>query len=612
MPRQVAARRLAARGETEQQKQEEDAAHELYKRMHADLDVLLRDGLPNREAVLLLLDAVTRVKLAGMPDVPEGERADLLDHARQALEHYLQRAGEPGQVSAAGLNRVRGRFFLGVILYRQAVPPAVEGQARAVDPVRLEEAYRVLSVMVDESSPEHVEAVLAGASPDDQALAPNWLSYPYFYLGLVRIQQAGRQTSFERASDMLTEAEGYLGQARQYDTDADGESRSGVIKDRSDALIVEIQQELAKPRAPAEPVEDFRLDWQMGLTYDTNVILLGERTVTPRDIGRSRDVRFETGVALSYTLDLAKVDPDLDRFTLGVGGRASGSWHGDISSYNEQDYGASIALQYELLKPKRDEQGTEHGPLYFTVQYDYDYFLLGNDGFLRNNRVTPRFTLYTFDQRATTTVGLRYEDRNYLEPLYDQRYDRDGNYFAFFVNQAYDVVDMSALYRQIGWEPWGLDHDPQEGDPGYQRWLRPYIGAEVGWDATRGEEWDNKNYLLAAGIETPLPYGVLFDFRGEWRWENYGGTRGGSLIDFHRRGRDDFVQRYGFGLERSFVLVPGLPVNRRTIKVDRVVLTLRGDIQFIIDDSNVMDRSRQNVFSYERALYGFSLALSFN
>jgi len=43
-----------------------------------------------------------------------------------------------------------------------------------------------------------------------------------------------------------------------------------------------------------------------------------------------------------------------------------------------------------------------------------------------------------------------------------------------------------------------------------------------------------------------------------------------------------------------------------------VVLTLRGDVQFVIDDSNVRDRSRQAVFSYERALYGFSLVLSFN
>ena len=612
VPRQWAARRLAVQGETERQKQEETAARELYARMHADLDILLREGLPSREAVVLLLDAVTRVKLAGMPDVPQVEQTDLLDHARQSLEHYLQRAVEPGQIGAGGLNRVRGRFFLGVILYRQAVPPVEEGQDRVVDLVRLEEAHRVLSAMVDESSPEYVETVLAAAPREEQAAAPHWLSYPYFYLGLVSIHQAGRQTNFDRAQLTLKEAQRQLEQARRYDTDPEGQSRSNVITERANDLIAKIEAELAKARPAIEPAEDFRLDWRMGLTYDTNVILLGERTDIPREIGRSKDTRFETGVALGYTLDLAKLSPDLEGLTLGLGGRSSGRWHGDVTSYNEQDHGGSVALQYELLKSKRDEDGPEHGPLFFAVQYDYDYFLLGNDGFLRNNRVTPRFALYTFDQRALTTFGMRYEDRNYLEPLYDRRYNRDGNYLAFFLNQAYDAVDMTALYRGIGWEPWGLRHDPQEGDTIDQRWLRPYVGVEYGWDATRGEEWDCKNYLLAAGVEVPLPYGVMFDFRGEWRWENYGGTRGGSLIDFHRRGRDDFVQRYGFGLERSFVLVPGLPENRRTIKVDRVVLTLRGDVQFVIDDSNVRDRSRQAVFSYERALYGFSLVLSFN
>jgi hypothetical protein len=46
--------------------------------------------------------------------------------------------------------------------------------------------------------------------------------------------------------------------------------------------------------------------------------------------------------------------------------------------------------------------------------------------------------------------------------------------------------------------------------------------------------------------------------------------------------------------------------------MDRVVLTVRADIQLTDDDSNVMDRSRQNVFSYDRTIYGFSVVLSFN
>ena len=48
------------------------------------------------------------------------------------------------------------------------------------------------------------------------------------------------------------------------------------------------------------------------------------------------------------------------------------------------------------------------------------------------------------------------------------------------------------------------------------------------------------------------------------------------------------------------------------VKVDRVVLTIRTDIQFTDDDSNVTDPFGQNVFSYDRAIYGLSFSLTFN
>ena len=180
---------------------------------------------------------------------------------------------------------------------------------------------------------------------------------------------------------------------------------------------------------------------------------------------------------------------------------------------------------------------------------------------------------------------------------------------------------MTEVYKNMGWEPWGMAYDPADpskynpDDPkqdttGYRRAFRPYIGVEGGWDSTRGQEYDTSRCLLVAGAAVPLPYGVLFDFGGQWEWQDY--YHSGSLVDYHRRARDDLIQRYRFGLERRFVLVPGNRINRTTVKMDRLVMSLRADVQFTDDDSNVEDRLGQAVFSYDRAIWGLSVSFQFN
>ena len=79
---------------------------------------------------------------------------------------------------------------------------------------------------------------------------------------------------------------------------------------------------------------------------------------------------------------------------------------------------------------------------------------------------------------------------------------------------------------------------------------------------------------------------------------------------FRARRRDDFIQRYSLGLERRFVLKPGREANRRTRTIDRVVMTIRGDIQFTDDDSNIRDRLGQDIFQYDRAVYGLSVSFA--
>ena len=210
------------------------------------------------------------------------------------------------------------------------------------------------------------------------------------------------KTFFEQAWKLDT--------GQEYPEGADKSAGRGLIPQITEKHIPAIEQALEGPA----PAEDLFLDWDSGFAYDTNVILLGDNTALPASFGRKEDVRFGTGINLGYTLDLAKVSPSLERLTVGLAGRASSSWHTSIHEYNEQNYGGSVALQYRMLDARPSDSGMQ-GPLYASVQYDYDHFLLGNQGYLHLNRVSPRFTLYTFDQYAATSFGFHYEDRSYSE-----------------------------------------------------------------------------------------------------------------------------------------------------------------------------------------------------
>jgi hypothetical protein len=598
--------------EAEAQLRQADAfdrsAREHYGHMRQDIESILEVSVQRGDTFIRLLDGVVAIKLAdyaGTADLDEqvaglggdklsddrlaqlqAERSRLLAQARQTLRTYLD--GRPG-----GLLQVQAEFFHAVVAYRQAFDPSpVPGRAdvpRREEGV-LDDAERLMLPLTE---PARIENALPADTPDRERLVREWLSYPTLYLGLIRTVQ-GR----------FNDARALYGRAVELDV-VDGQSQSNLIPILVERQLEQIERAESMPAA-GEPIEDVLIELTTGIAFDSNVMLLGTDTSTPRDIGRKADFRFGTRAAFRYSLDLGKVDEQLDRWRFGVLGRVSSNWHADIFDFNEQDYGASVAIDYRLIERSDD---SEHGPLYAGIQFDYDYFLLGNDGFLSANKVTPNLTLYTFDQRLITSLAVSYEDRNYLEPLFDTRFNRDGNYFLVSLNQAFELMDMAAYYEERGVEPWGQSGDPSADDYDYARPIAANIGMEYSWDSTRGTEFDTGRYSLVGGLSVPLPYGITFDVMGRWDWEDY---QNRSLVDYHRRGREDFIQRYRFGLERRFVLNPGSADNLSTLKFGRVVMILRGDVQYTNDDSNVEDRLGQEIFQYDRAIYGFSVSLQFN
>lgn len=582
-----------------------------YEAMHNDLVAVTDAFLAREDTFVRLVEGVVAIKLGQYTAQPTADekvegllrdvelsaerhqrltqvRARWLADAAEALEFYIH---PPETIGAPpdDMERVKAEFYLGVVRYRQAFAPArVPGQTE---------------LLVDEGALRQAEMAMVGlterltARPDDpdrDEEVQRWKSYPMLYLGLIRTVQR-----------RFDDARAFYTQARELDTRDDGRSRSLIIPILVDQQLARIA-EIEATAPVAEFGDDILIALKTGIALDSNVILLGEDTSTPLDIGRSGDVVAQGGIAVHYTLDLGMLDRSFERWRIGLGGRASSTWHGDIREFNEQDYGGSIAIEYKLIGREPNEA---HGPLMASVQYDYDYFLLGNDGFLRVNRVTPRLTLLTHEQRRASTLEFRYEDRNYLEPLLDRRFDRDGNYFAFRAAHSIEWVDLTPVYKDRGITPWGHANDPGPEDVEYSRWLRTSVGAEYGWDATVGDEFDANRFLFTVTFDVPLPRGVTLSLGGEWEWQEY---RKASLIDFHRHFRDDFIQRYRIALERRFVLESGRATHRRTRSIDRRVLVLRGDLQLTDDASNVEDRLGQSVFRYDRTVFGLSVSVLFN
>ncbi len=563
-------------------------------------------ALEHPATVVRLLEVVASAKVARIEeeearyvvrgDIPESEAqypvgamredaAALLNGAAQILETLPVEDVDQRTL-------LRTRFFLAVIRYRQAVPLRAEKEVQKIDARSkklLRQAERLMTELADGTS-----GPLA------------WRSYAALYLGFILPCRAGGEADPRARDALFDEADRRLTQAAELDAAARLDAKVSEPESIVPDLVWRHRKRIAKERervpAAPPPRNDISLSLYSGTRWDSNVVLLGERTDLPRDISRERDFGFTSGLAIEYTRDFK------EGLTLGVQGRATGLWNVDIDEFDQETYGASVALQYEVF-PK----GERFGPVYLWMQYDFDYTLLGRVMFLRSHAITPSVRAYWGEKlRTWTDLSFTYQIRDYFEPLFDRRFNRDGTYLAVGVSQRFKMLEMNAMYERWGIESWGLPGDKElaQDDPEYpDRYLTPYVGVGWAWDATSGDEFDRQAANLSLGVELPLPWGVELEASAIFERENYPQN---SLTDYHRRQRRDLVQDYGIALSRTFVLRAGDPNNRYTPAVDRLLMTVRAFATWTLDDSNVVDRFGQAVFEYDRAVLGLSFAFTFN
>ena len=491
--------------------------------------------------------------------------------AQQTLQTYVETID-------VGKNDRYGFFYLGVAQYRLGDHYNASGQYRQAGE-HLAGAVKSLETALQMAE---VDRKRAEQQPDNQrGLTPE--GYEHFkqvvlyYHGLVALQR--RHNS---------EARRLLEYVRQNERGQLGQNADSIL-DKLD----EIEAESPLPFSFDTPIGklDFQGDISFGTGYDTNVILLGQDTILPLNIGQKYDFYFDTYANFYLSRYIDKTEAPIgESLSIGLGAGTANNWHADVHEFDQNLYAGRAFFQWQPLNN-----------LYFGMEYEYSYMLLGYEPFISANRLTPVLSriwhsVEKNEDLARTDLWYNYEDRDYRGDLADRRFDRDGNYHSIGIRHTFNLVRSGDL-----WENYFAAHESEKRYFAHE-WLNLSLGYLYRDERTQGTEFDLVGHSLLGGVELPLPRRFGLEFNCVFTWEDYNSP---SLFDYRRNPRDDFVQRYEVGLTRTFV------ARGESARMPTLEIVLRAGMAFTIRDSNIWDRLSQDVYEYNRAVYGVQLNIDF-
>lgn len=350
--------------------------------------------------------------------------------------------------------------------------------------------------------------------------------------------------------------------------------------------------------APIGPFE-FEARIITGFAYDTNVVLLGGDALLPFNLDDESDFQLTTGVDLDISRHFKKKELGAlgESLTLGVGGGMQHLWNCEITEFDVNRYPARSWINWQ---PVRD--------VYLGLQYEYSYTQLGHDPFISSQRITPVLSKFWRGPAAEpggygrelgrTVVYYTHDERNYLDILDDRRLNRDGQYTALGAQQQFNILQARELPYLVSY----YASHPREAELLGYEWLAFRLGYEYRDEDTVGSEFDMRGHTLVFGLDVPLPLRLSFNFGGEWSWDRYTSP---SIFDYEGKKRRDFTQRYDFGFTYAIV-ARGENESMRTLDVK-----LRAGVETTFQDSNIWNRLGEDIYSYDRAVYGAQLEVRF-
>lgn len=550
-------------------------AREFFRIAQEDFEAVFEASDPTAKPVRAAL-LLGIAQLAG--DDPEARDAALALalSAQDTLDGYVRT-----EIGAADRY---GHFYLGVAHYRLA-----DEYNKREDS---SEANRHLGMARDSLSMALIQARVARDS--DRIAAEQFTRFETvvtYYEGLVHVLNRDNLSAIGRF-EIVVEREGGKttlgGNAEEILDELESEEK------RSPSRIT-----FASPFGPLE----FDAELSIGNFYDTNVILLGKDTFLPAGISTDDDYRFGVDFGFNVSRYISASDMPVvgKSLVIGFGGATFNAWQPDINDFDINSYLGRVFANWQPITD-----------LYLGVQFEHAYTLLGKKPFITSNRITPviskiwRAAPEPGDEdgpsdafgveRSRTDIYFTMDHRDYHDRIGSKNLERDGMYQALGLRQVFNIMEARDL-----WVSYYATHQSEHDLFGH-RWLRAHVGYVYRNERTEGSEFDLWGHSFGVGVELPLPYRLSFDFQAEWTWDHYTSA---SIFDFRRNQRFDLVQRYDFGLTHTLV-ARGEAESMRTLE-----MKLRAGVGLTYQNSNIFDRLGQDIYEYDRAIYGLSLTMSF-
>lgn len=551
--------------------QEADQAREQFLKAQADFAQVVSLADPSVEMVQAALLLGIAQLASDYPGASKQVAVELAARAEETLRRYVTET-EPGAMDRYG------QFYLAVARYRLA--DAYRGQlARSREYVQnLKDAAENLTRALELAAAERDRGQLSPTEYDNFGIVIT------YYEGLLAILRRDNAVARSRFTEVTERTPG---------TDLAQNARTIIDKLDEVEIVNPLPIQLPVP-APIGPWEiEGRI--RIGNWYDTNVILLGKDTALPQGYDRKDDYRFELSADINISRYISKSEAPWvgESLTVGMGGGTSNGWQPNIPQFDVNRYPGRAYVNWQ---PVPD--------LYLGLQYEYSYTQLGHEPFISSQRVTPVIskTWRSADGKSTdlghTDLYYSHDDRNYMDKLTDFRLNRDGVYQAAGVQHTFHFVQARDLPYMTAY----FDTHERERQLFGEDWLKFYIGGEGRDERTVGTEFDLGGGSLVWGLDVPLPYRLAFGLDGEFTWLNYTEP---SIFDYSRKKRVDFLQRYNFGIIYTFV-ARGENKNMRTLSVK-----LRTGIELTFQNSNIWDRLGEDIYEYNRAIYGAQLEIGF-
>lgn len=549
---------------------DDEAARLKFDQARHNFELVTRTADPTVAPV----EAALLLGIAQLAADAEGQPSAILEPAQAAYD-TLKRYVETEEI---GRSDRYGFFYLGVACYRLGDYYSFKGErtraAQFIDEAAntLENAMRIAGE--DRNRAKAAPDTQRGLS--DEAFEAFKLVASY-YQGLVALQRRSNRQARELLVFVRDNEKGEVG--------------------LNAAAILEKMDEIESTAPPPLTFDSLlgRLDFQgnvsLGLNYDTNVILLGGDTALPLNIGRKYDFRLETEANFNISRYIDKSEaPVGESLSIGLGGGTAHGWNAEIHEFNLNQYSGRSFVQWQPVKN-----------CYLGVEYEYAYTMLGNDPFISSHRITP-VTSHIWqakdsdDELGRTDIWYNFESRDYREEAGEWRLDRDGRYHAWGIRHIFNLVKSSDL-----WAAYYADHETERRFFGHH-WLNFTLGYVYRDERTKGTEFDLHGHSILSGVEVPLPWRLSLSIDGVFTWEDYGAP---SVFDYRRNCRNDFSQHYNFGMTRTFV-ARGENVNMPSLEIK-----LRAGVGLTFRNSNIWDRLSQDIYEYDRAVYGLQLNIDF-